>query len=162
MARARRHHLCRLYSWLSLGHQRLDPSRRRDHQVRIAARYPRVLLPHAFARFGRPQGLLQNRTWMDPDMNKYDLNHRVAHHSKMSDAEWEDAYRMAWASYYTPEHARTIFRRTAACIAPSTSIVRKKNATVHKVDVSPAKNNIGRSACRSRSMDLQRRRDHAA
>ena len=30
---------------------------------------------------------------MDPDMNKYDLNHRVAHHPKMSDAEWEEAYR---------------------------------------------------------------------
>ena len=61
--------------------------------------------------------LLQNGSWMDPDMNKYDLNHRVAHHSKMSDAEWEDAYHTAWASYYTPEHARTIFRRATACKA---------------------------------------------
>ena len=34
---------------------------------------------------------------MDPDMNKYDLNHRVTHHPKMSDAEWEEAYRAAWA-----------------------------------------------------------------
>ena len=24
--------------------------------------------------------------WMDPDLNKYDLNHRVSHHPKMSDA----------------------------------------------------------------------------
>ena len=53
--------------------------------------------------------------WMDPDMNKYDLNHRVSHHSKMSDAEWEDAYRAAWAAYYTPEHVRTILRRSAVC-----------------------------------------------
>jgi Radical SAM superfamily len=53
--------------------------------------------------------------WMDPDMNKYDLNHRVSHHPKMSDAEWEDAYRAAWAAYYTPEHVRTILRRSAAC-----------------------------------------------
>ena len=52
---------------------------------------------------------------MDADMNKYDLNHRVAHHPKMSDAEWEDAYRAAWDSFYTPEHVRTILRRTAAC-----------------------------------------------
>jgi hypothetical protein len=52
---------------------------------------------------------------MDPDMNKYDLNHRVSHHPKMSDAEWEDAYRAAWAAYYTPEHVRTILRRSAAC-----------------------------------------------
>ena len=52
--------------------------------------------------------------WMDPDVNKYDLNHRVSHHSKMSDAEWEEAYRAAWLAYYTPEHVRTILRRTAA------------------------------------------------
>jgi Radical SAM superfamily len=59
--------------------------------------------------------LWTNGTWMDPDMNKYDLNHRVSHHPKMSDAEWEDAYRAAWAAYYTPEHVRTILRRSAAC-----------------------------------------------
>jgi Radical SAM superfamily len=53
--------------------------------------------------------------WMDPDMNKYDLNHRVAHHPVMSDAEWEDAYKAAWDAFYTPEHIRTILRRTAAC-----------------------------------------------
>jgi len=29
--------------------------------------------------------LWQKGTWMDPDMNKYDLNHRVTHHPKMSD-----------------------------------------------------------------------------
>ncbi len=62
--------------------------------------------------------------WMDPDMNKYDLNHRVSHHSKMSDAEWEDAYRAAWAAFYTPEHIRTILRRSAACRLgrPSTTL----------------------------------------
>jgi len=53
--------------------------------------------------------------WMDPDMNKYDLNHRVAHHGKMSDADWEDAYRAAWKAFYTPEHINTILRRTCAC-----------------------------------------------
>ncbi|WP_137178171.1 radical SAM protein [Roseomonas sp. AR75] len=52
--------------------------------------------------------------WMDPDLNKYDLNHRVAHHPRMSDTEWEDAYRSAWDAYYTPEHIRTILRRVAA------------------------------------------------
>jgi hypothetical protein len=51
---------------------------------------------------------------MDPDMNKYDLNHRVSHHAKMSDAEWEDAYRAAWEAFYTPEHMRTILRRSFA------------------------------------------------
>jgi hypothetical protein len=60
------------------------------------------------------KGLWTKGIWMDPDMNKYDLNHRVAHHSKMSDAEWEEAYRTAWETYYTPEHIRTILRRAAA------------------------------------------------
>jgi len=59
--------------------------------------------------------LWQKGVWMDPDMNKYDLNHRVSHHPKMSDTEWEDAYRAAWLAYYTPEHVRTIMRRSAAC-----------------------------------------------
>ena len=59
--------------------------------------------------------LSSNGIWMDPDMNKYDLNHRVAHHSgKMSDAEWEEAYRAAWETFYTPEHIYTILRRTCA------------------------------------------------
>ena len=59
--------------------------------------------------------LWQKGSWMDPDMNKYDLNHRVSHHPRMSDAEWEEAYRAAWVAYYTPEHVRTILRRSAAC-----------------------------------------------
>jgi hypothetical protein len=58
--------------------------------------------------------MLGKGVWMDPDLNKYDLNHRVTHHPRMSDAEWDEAYRAAWAAYYTPEHIRTILRRTAA------------------------------------------------
>ena len=54
--------------------------------------------------------LSKKGVWMDPDINKYDLDHRVAHHSKMTDQEWEDAYRAAWATYYTPEHIRTILQ----------------------------------------------------
>ena len=57
--------------------------------------------------------LLKKGVWMDPDINKYDLDHRVAHHPKMTDQEWEDAYRAAWATYYTPEHIRTILKRAA-------------------------------------------------
>jgi hypothetical protein len=56
----------------------------------------------------------QKGVWMDPDMNKYDCAHRVSHHPKMSDTEWEEAYRAAWESFYTPEHIRTVLRR-AAC-----------------------------------------------
>jgi hypothetical protein len=57
--------------------------------------------------------LLQQGVWMDPDLNKYDLAHRVSHHGKMSDGEWEEAYRAAWARYYTLDHVRTILRRAA-------------------------------------------------
>ena len=58
--------------------------------------------------------LWQKCAWMDPDLNKYDLNHRVSHHPRMSDTEWEAAYHAAWVNYYTPEHIRTILRRAAA------------------------------------------------
>ena len=58
--------------------------------------------------------LWKKGAWMDPDLNKYDLNHRVTHHARMSDEEWDSAYRAAWVNYYTPEHVRTILRRAAA------------------------------------------------
>ncbi|WP_417690022.1 B12-binding domain-containing radical SAM protein [Roseibium sp.] len=58
--------------------------------------------------------LLEKGVWMDPDLNKYDLNHRVTHHPKMSDTEWEEAYREAWDSYYSEEHVTTVLRRAAA------------------------------------------------
>ena len=51
---------------------------------------------------------------MDPDMNKYDLEHACTAHPKMSKAEWEHAYKMAWETYYTPEHMETIMRRAMA------------------------------------------------
>ena len=51
---------------------------------------------------------------MDPDMNKYDLEHVVTSHPKMSKADWERAYRLAWQTYYTPEHMTTVMRRAVA------------------------------------------------
>lgn len=60
------------------------------------------------------QKLAKAGVWMDPDMNKYDLNHRVSHHPKMSDQEWEEAYHAAWETFYTQDHIRTILRRAAA------------------------------------------------
>jgi hypothetical protein len=53
-------------------------------------------------------------TAMDPDMNKYDLEHVVTGHATMSKADWEGVYRMAWEAYYTPEHMETIMRRAVA------------------------------------------------
>ncbi len=51
---------------------------------------------------------------MDPDMNKYDLEHACTAHPTMSKDEWERAYRLAWQTYYTPEHMETIMRRAMA------------------------------------------------
>lgn len=48
---------------------------------------------------------------MDADLNKYDLNHAVTAHPAMSKEEWEQAYQLAWATYYTDEHIETILRR---------------------------------------------------
>ena len=51
---------------------------------------------------------------MDPDMNKYDLEHVVTDHGRMSKQQWEDVYRLAWETYYTPDHVATVMRRAAA------------------------------------------------
>jgi hypothetical protein len=59
--------------------------------------------------------LWQNGRWMDPDMNKYDLEHVVADHPIMTREQWTNCYRTAWQTYYTPEHIETIMRRGAAC-----------------------------------------------
>ena len=51
---------------------------------------------------------------MDPDMNKYDLEHVCTAHPVMSKDEWEAVYRDAWTTYYTDDHVETILRRAVA------------------------------------------------
>ncbi|HEY0442068.1 MAG TPA: radical SAM protein [Xanthobacteraceae bacterium] len=58
--------------------------------------------------------LWQQGAWMDPDMNKYDLEHPVAEHARMTMQQLAEVYRAAWEAYYTPEHLETILRRAAA------------------------------------------------
>src|SRR4030095_6588383 len=48
---------------------------------------------------------------MDPDMNKYDLEHACTAHPIMSKETWMQVYRDAWARYYTDEHVETSMRR---------------------------------------------------
>lgn len=60
------------------------------------------------------QVLSRKGEWMDPDLNKYDLNHRVTHHGRMSDTEWDLAYDEAWERFYTFEHMETILKRMVA------------------------------------------------
>ena len=60
------------------------------------------------------QKLVNAGVKIDPDLNKYDLNHVCAPHAKMSSADWEQAYRTAWETYYTMEHMETVLRRLIA------------------------------------------------
>jgi radical SAM superfamily enzyme YgiQ (UPF0313 family) len=51
---------------------------------------------------------------LDPDLNKYDLEHALTPHPNMSKPEWEKLYADAWTIYYTPSHIETILRRAQA------------------------------------------------
>ena len=51
---------------------------------------------------------------LDPDLNKYDIEHVTTEHPLMSRAEWEQLYKDSWAFYYSPGHMRTVLRRAAA------------------------------------------------
>ncbi|MGI8726039.1 MAG: B12-binding domain-containing radical SAM protein [Methyloceanibacter sp.] len=59
--------------------------------------------------------LYEKGVWMDPDMNKYDVEHVVTAHPKMTAEEWSGIYQEAWGLYYTDEHIETIVRRAYAC-----------------------------------------------
>jgi hypothetical protein len=51
---------------------------------------------------------------MDADMNRYDTEHVVTGHARMSAAEWQDVYKRAWTLYYSPAHIETLLRRAVA------------------------------------------------
>ncbi len=55
--------------------------------------------------------LLTRKVPMDPDMNKYDLEHACTAHPLMSQEVWERVYADAWRQYYTDEHVETVMRR---------------------------------------------------
>jgi pyruvate-formate lyase-activating enzyme len=52
---------------------------------------------------------------MDPDMNKYDLEHVTTDHTCMTREEWQGIYHRVWDAYYTPEHVARVMRRAASC-----------------------------------------------
>jgi hypothetical protein len=52
--------------------------------------------------------------YLDPDLNKYDLEHVTTRHSTMSTPEWERLYRDTWKEFYTPAHMETVIRRAVA------------------------------------------------
>ncbi len=51
---------------------------------------------------------------MEPDMNKYDLEHACTAHPRMSKAQWDQVYTDAWKRYYDDAHVEKIMRRAIA------------------------------------------------
>ena len=70
------------------------------------------------------QILWKNGVSMDPDLNKYDVEHVCSAHPKMSKEEWEAIYHEAWSLYYTREHMETLLRRAAATGVPMVSLLK--------------------------------------
>jgi radical SAM superfamily enzyme YgiQ (UPF0313 family) len=60
------------------------------------------------------QALYRQGVPMDPDMNRYDLEHVTTAHARMSAAEWRAIYDRAWHLYYSPQHVETLLRRARA------------------------------------------------
>ena len=70
------------------------------------------------------QVLWKNGVAMDPDLNKYDVEHVCTAHPRMSQTEWEAIYSEAWSLYYTPEHMKTLLLRAAATGVPMGSLTK--------------------------------------
>ena len=69
------------------------------------------------------QKLYRAGTWMEPDLNKYDLCHITCNHPRMSKEEWTYAYSEAWKRYYSWEHCEQIMRRAAALRAFGNNLI---------------------------------------
>jgi radical SAM superfamily enzyme YgiQ (UPF0313 family) len=59
------------------------------------------------------QRLCREQTSLDPDLNRFDLEHVTVSHPRMSRSQWEASYRNAWHTYYTDSHFETVLRRVA-------------------------------------------------
>lgn len=60
------------------------------------------------------QKLYEQGVWMDPDLNRYDLEHTTVKHPRMSPEVWQQTYKDVWEWYYTDEHVETLMRRNCA------------------------------------------------
>jgi len=70
------------------------------------------------------QTLWKHGVAMDPDLNKYDVEHACAPHPRMTAAEWQEAYRAAWRLYYSRAHQETLLRRAMAMRAPMLNVAK--------------------------------------
>jgi hypothetical protein len=70
------------------------------------------------------QILWKKGTAMEPDLNRYDVEHVCVAHERMSREQWEAIYREAWSLYYTPKHMETLLRRAVATGVPVNSLIK--------------------------------------
>ncbi|TDI63508.1 MAG: radical SAM protein [Alphaproteobacteria bacterium] len=63
--------------------------------------------------------------WMDPDLNKYDVEHVCTDHPLMSKEEFQNIYRQAWHAFFTDSHVETIMRRAVASGGDSGKIMKQ-------------------------------------
>src|SRR5262249_62188619 len=61
---------------------------------------------------------------MDADLNKYDLEHAVTDHPRMTREELEAIYQEAWSLYYTPAHIERLLRRAVVTNIPLISLIK--------------------------------------
>jgi len=61
---------------------------------------------------------------MDPDLNKYDLEHAVTDHPRMTRQELDAMYEEAWSLYYSPRHVETLLRRAVVTNVPLRSVAK--------------------------------------
>jgi radical SAM superfamily enzyme YgiQ (UPF0313 family) len=89
------------------------------HDIRVLQRELAIdlLEPHCLTALPGSEDhkkLYQAGEYLDPDLNKYDLEHVTTRHATMSTPEWEKLYRDTWKEFYTPEHMETVIRRARA------------------------------------------------
>ena len=70
------------------------------------------------------QTLWKKGVAMEPDLNKYDIEHVCTAHPRMSREEWQSIYREAWSIYYTPKHMARLLRRAVATGVPVNSLIK--------------------------------------
>jgi radical SAM superfamily enzyme YgiQ (UPF0313 family) len=61
---------------------------------------------------------------MDDDLNRYDLEHPVTDHPKMSRDELQSIYEEVWGLYYTRAHMMTLLKRAAVTKVPMFSLAK--------------------------------------
>lgn len=89
------------------------------HDIKIIQRELAIdlLEPHALTALPGSedhQKLHKAGAFLDPDLNKYDLEHVTTVHPRMSAEQWNKLYRDTWKEFYTLEHMETVLRRAAA------------------------------------------------